>query len=208
MNGGAVIYHFTKKENLQSIFREGLVCSSKIHSLGSKLRSNAIYFWLSPADDGMGYNGNDEYECLQVSVDSDLCMVANMDLISAAFVNFIMEKENEALYDYKRLASLYDSSAVKYEDYSIGLFRAPEVIVQGNISPKQIRVAQISADEDSYASNRDAYNKKIVNQITALKLLQKIAVHDDSTGLLTTYKFKDSDSFVTIEEMLERDFVH
>jgi len=206
MTGETVIYHFTKKENLQSIFREGLVCSSKFHSLGSKLRNNAVYFWLSPANDGMGYNGNDEYECLQVSVDSDLCMVANMDLISAAFVNFIMEKENKALYDYKKLASLYDSSAVKYADYTVGLFRAPEVIFQENISPKQIKVAKVSVNEDSYANNRNAYNINTVNQITSLKLLQKVAMHDDSTGLLTTYKFKDSENFVTIEEILERDF--
>jgi len=201
MSGEAVIYHFTKKENLQSIFRDGIVCNSKYHSLGSDLRNNASYFWLSLANDGMGYSRKDEYECLQVSVDSDSCMVANMDLISAAFVNFIMERDNEALYDYKELAAFYDSTAVKYDDYTVGLFRAPEVIVQGNISPKQIKVAKVSSNEDFYASNRDAYNKKIKNQIASLSLLQIVAVHDDSTGLLTTYKFKDSNDFVTIEEI-------
>ena len=111
MTGEAVIYHFTKKENLQSIFREGLICNSKFLSLGSKLRNNAVYFWLSPAN------------------------------------------------------------------------------------------------EDYYVNNRDVYNINIVNQITSLKLLQKVAIHDDSTGLLTTYKINDSNDFVTIEEILERDFI-
>jgi len=171
------------------------------------LRNNAGYFWLSPLNDGMGYKDNDEYECLQVSVDSESCTVANMDLSSAAFVNFIMEKKNEALYDYKKIVALYDSTAVRLRDYAKGLFRAPEVIVQGVVPPQQIKVAQVSAGENTYADNRDVYNARIIGKNLSLALLQKIAVHDDSTGLLTTYKLIDKDEFITIEELLECKFV-
>ena len=207
MNNEVIVYHYTKKENLPSIFREGLFRKSNYHSLGSSLRNNANYFWLSPLNDGMGYKDNDEYECLQISVDSESCIVANMDLISAAFVNFIMEKKNEALYDYKKIAALYDSTAVKLKDYTKGLFRAPEAIVQGIVLPQQIKTAKVSANENTYTDNRDVYNARLINKNLSLALLQKIAVHDDSTGLLTTYKLAGKDEFVTIEELLECKFV-
>jgi hypothetical protein len=191
MSNEVYIYHFTKKESLHSILRDGLLRSSKFNSLGSRLRSNASYFWLSPDNDGMGYKGNSEYECLQINADIDSCMVANMDLISAAFVNFIMEKNDEALYDYRKLVALYDTTAVSYRDYVIGSFRAPEVIIQNDISPKKITVAQNYTDEDSFAKNRDVYNANLKGKLSSLKTMQKVAVHDDSTGLLYTYRIDD-----------------
>ena len=150
----------------------------------------------------MGYKCNNEYVCLQIIDDIDSCMVANMDLISAAFINFIMEKNDEALYDYRTLVALYDTTAVSYRDYVIGLFRAPEVIIQNDISPQKITVVKNFEDEDSFAKNRDVYNANLKGKLSSLMTMQKVAVHDDSTGLLCTYRINEKDEFITIEESL------
>ena len=49
------VYHFTKKENLKQIINEGLKTFSNYNKLGSKIREQAIYAWLLPSDDKMGY---------------------------------------------------------------------------------------------------------------------------------------------------------
>lgn len=164
------------------------------------MRKKACYFWLSPANDAMGYNNDKDYECLSVNVDIDECVVTNMDLISAAYVNFIMEKDNKAMYEYRKLVAAYDETAVKYLDYGIGLFRTPEVIIQGNIDPQNIEVVQASDIDNQYTSNRDLYNANIGSIYDQLTAMEKVAIHDDSTGLLSTYKQKDKEEYYTIEE--------
>ena len=199
-----VVYHFTKKENLPSILRDGLTCCSKFNTLGSILRNNACYFWLHPANDLMGYASNSEYECLEVTINSTACIVADMDLISAAYVNYMMEKSDQALFDYNELVAFYDKSALQIDTYVIGTFRAPEVIVQRNISPENIKPVNLPTKDNGFASNRDVYNAKIRTLYSATSDMKKVAVHDDSTGLLTTYALKRTDGFITIEEFLNR----
>jgi hypothetical protein len=119
-----------------------------------------------------------------------------MDLISAAFFNFVMEKKNEAMYDYRKLAAHYDTTAVKYNDYQNGIFRTPEVLVQGDISRDKIKIAELPVNNDKFADNREIYNSNIDTSAA----MEKVAVHDDSTGLLSTYKVMGKDEFITIED--------
>ena len=163
------IYHFTKKENLDNIFTQGLIPGTKFLTLGSRLREGALYFYISPEDDAMGYLGNDDYECLEVSVDPGICVVVNMDIISAAYVNFKMAKEKNELHDFKDLVRIYDTTAIPYLSYERGSFRTPEVIVREIIQPQNIRPAG----------------------------LKKVAVHDEPTGLLHSYLM--GDKFFTVK---------
>ena len=219
MNNNVLIYHFTKKDNVESILQDGLKHGTKYNTLGSQLRINANYFWLSPAHDLMNYNNNEDYTCLQISINSDLCVVGNMDLISSAFVNFVMEKKNKALYNYKELVKQFDSSAVKYDFYKDGLFRAPEIIVQEKINPSAIKVINPLATMGSFLCNREIYNKNLRQKLLSLMpskeqyddtrtavayleekgIVKKIALHDDSFGMLQSYIVNDSKEFFTIE---------
>lgn len=205
MNKKIKIYHFTKKENLESILEHGLRPDTKFLTLGSKLREGAVYFWSNPGEDEMGYIGNKNYVCLEVNIDASRCFVASMDIISAAFVNFVKAKTGEALWDYQKLAGLYDSEAMPYSSYTPGHFRVPEIIVQGVVAP-----AFISAVEAEFAtpvkSNREIYNERLrgklatdIDEMEKQGLVEKIAIHDDSTGLLASYFWRDSGEFFTVE---------
>jgi len=216
MSEKILIYHYTKRENLNAIFMQGLIPGTKFLTLGSKLREAANYFWDSPESDSMGYAGNSNFECLEISIEPKLCMVASMDMISAAFVNFMMAKKNEALHDYRELAKLYDSSALSYLSYEAGRFRMPEIIVQGTISPKDIRVAGSTVNKMQFLNNRQIYNddlkkamqfeaednvfsdiKAVISFLENAGKMKKVALHDDSTGLLHSYLL--GDKFVTLD---------
>jgi hypothetical protein len=219
MINNVLIYHFTKKENVESIFQNGLKHGTKYNTLGSQLRIGANYFWFSPAHDLMNYKDNEDYECLQISIDSKLCIVGSMDLISSAFVNFVLEKKNESLYDYKELVKLFDLSAVNYDFYENGLFRAPEIMIQNDISPDSIKVINPLDIIGSFSNNREIYYEKLKQKLCALTLskaeltdihstikylekndiIKKIALHDDSFGMLQSYIVNGSKEFFTIE---------
>jgi len=219
VNNNVLIYHFTKKDNIESIFQNGLKCGTKYNTLGSQFRDGANYFWFSPAHDLMNYKDNEDYACLQISINSGLCIVGNMDLISAAFVNFIMEKKNESLHNYKELVKLFDSSAVKYDFYKNGLFRAPEIMVQEEIHPNSIKVINPITTKGIFSCNREIYNENLRQKLLALMppkeqftdthttvtyleengIIKKIALHDDSFGMLQSYIVNDSKYFFTIE---------
>lgn len=149
----------------------------------------------------MGYKGNDIYECLQISVNADLCVIANMDLASSAFVNFVLARKHENLYDYKKLVAAYDTTAIGFNGYVTGLFRAPEAIIQSRIPPEKISIAQLPI-EKNHISNRSVYNENIIEKFPSLTSMQKVAIHDDSTGLLHTYHLGDKDEYVTIEDAI------
>jgi len=218
MSEKILIYHFTKKENLDTIFAQGLTPGTKYHTLGSRLRNGANYFWNSPKNDLMGYMDNPTYVCLEISIDPHLCSIANMDIASAAFVNFMMAKNGEALHDYTKLINLYDSTAIPYHSYENGSFRVPEIIVPGVISHQNICIADISTCLGRYTDNRNLYNDNLrksiniaietageifsnmqaaIDYLEKLGKIKKVAQHDDSTGLLLSYLI--GDRFITIE---------
>ena len=217
------VYHYTKKENVDSIISMGLHCGTKYHTLGSKLRDNANYFWLSPVHCLMGYKESCEYICLKIAVEVSICFVVNMDLASAAFVNFIMEKKREALHDYRSLIMLHDDYAVNYRLYENGYFRAPEVIIQNKIHPDDMEIIDpFSIEVDKYKDNRKIYNEAIKNRIIALtaekiliadmdstlrfleknEIIKKVAIHDDSSGMLQSYIVTATNEFFTVDSCI------
>ena len=104
------------------------------------------------------------------------------------------------LYDCNKLVAAYDTSAVKCRDYVKGMFRAPEVLVQGNIVPEKIKIAKPYEPKKSCISNRSVYNASIKAKNLSFKAMEKVAVHDDSMSLLHTYKIVGENKFVTFEE--------
>jgi len=219
VNKNVLIYHFTKKDNIESILQNGLIHGTKFNTLGSQLRVEANYFWFSPTHHLMNYKDNKDYACLEISIDSNLCVIGNMDLISAAFVNFIMEKKNESLHDYKELVKQFDASAVKYDAYKNGLFRAPEIMVQGKIPPSFIKIINSLTTAGAFLNNREIYNENLKQKLLAFmpqteqlddtiamvanleknSIIKKISLHDDSFGMLQSYIVNDSNEFFTIE---------
>jgi len=199
----AKIYHFAESKNVEVILRDGLIPGTKYSTLGSKLREGANYFWLSPANDLMGYLGNNDYTCLEIEIDSSLCKVVNMDISSASFVNFISAKNSESLYDYMELSKLYDSTAVDYAIYKSGHFRSPEVIVQQKISPCDIKIVQPSDCDNAFSDNLQVYNTHLAEKLTRLMKekipIRLVACHDDSTGILESYLIEASNEFFTIQ---------
>ncbi|MBK1812271.1 hypothetical protein JHL18_16735 [Clostridium sp. YIM B02505] len=214
------VYHFTKRENVPIILEQGLMVVSKFNKLNSIIREKAIYAWLIPEHDKMGYLNDKEYVCLRIKVTPKDCIVANMDIISSAFVNFVGTREQVAnLPLYKELVSYYDNSAVHIDEYKNGMFRAPEVIIPYCIEPKDIT---IHSNINSYQyfnliKNKKNYNETwlerlqhlanystdkvtdIVNMLSHTGLIKKIAIHDDSDGLLATYEIIKSKEYFTIE---------
>ncbi len=209
------VYHFTKQDNVESIMKEGLLLHSKFNSLGSELRDNVIYAVLDIENDAMGYKNDKNYVCLELQVEK--CQIANMDLISSAFVNFIKLKKGESLCEYTDLVKEYDTTALSYDEYTIGLFRAPEVIIKDAIPPNRIVVLD-NANNNRFSNNRKAYNDNIVNRLLSFnisddlnitveklindELLKLIAIHDDSGGLLYSYYDRSKNNYFTLEQEL------
>jgi len=219
MSNNIFVYHFTKKQNITSILQNGLKHGTKYNTLDSQFRAGANYFYLTPSHDCMNYKNNNDYECLQISVDKNLCVVGNMDLISSAFYNFMMEKKNASLYNYRKLVKMFDSTAVAYDFYETGYFRTPEAIIQNDILPNVIEIIKPNEVTSNFINNRELYNKKLEQKLYELtlsnvqfkniytmikfleenKIIKKIALHDDSFGLLQSYIVNDTSEFFTVE---------
>lgn len=212
------VYHFTLKGNVSNILEQGLKVNSKYNKLNSKLREKATYAVLNPEHDKMGYLKDNGYTCLRIKVNPKECFVANMDIISAAFVTFIGSGEqNKKLTLVEELVSHYDNSAVFIDEYLDGMFRAPEVIIPYNVSPEDISIYSISISHKDACFNTKLYNElclkklqslsnqhneekiALITELILLGVIKKIATHDDSNRLLTTYKIVESNEFFTIE---------
>lgn len=214
------VYHFTKRENVPIILQQGLNVVSKFNKLNSIVREKAIYAWLIPEHDRMGYLNDKEYVCLQIKVRPQDCIVANMDIISSAFVNFVGTSEQVAnLSLSKDLVSYYDNSAVHIDEYKNGMFRVPEVIIPYYIEPKDITIhSNINSHQYSdLIENKKIYDETwlerlqllanystdkktdIINRLSRTGLIKRIAIHDDSDELLATYEISKSKEYFTIE---------
>lgn len=135
------LYHYTDKANLENILINGLTASSKYEAF-TYLRSNVVFCWLSPDNQKIF---SDDMVCLEVTVDDSDCIVAEMDYISFA----MMYKYGGAKYGGKNIpvnikasdlfVELYETTALPITEYNDNFF-SPEVLVKGNINPKQIKV--------------------------------------------------------------------
>lgn len=136
------LYHYTKRSNLENIMNEGLILTSR-YELFSDLRENVVYCWLSP-DDQKIFN-SDEI-CLEICLNEERCIVADMDYISLAMTY----KYGGAKYGGKNIPvnlkaaelciKLYEVTSLSLFDCERDNYFTPEVLVQGRIEPENIKV--------------------------------------------------------------------
>lgn len=135
------LYHYTNKSNLDKILNEGLKASSKYEAF-TDLRKDVVFCWLSPDDQKIF---SEDEICLEITVDDNLCTVAEMDYISFA----MMYKYGGAKYGGKNVpvnekasdlfVQLYEITALSISEYDHNFF-TPEVLIKGNVDAKNIKV--------------------------------------------------------------------
>lgn len=202
------LYHYTKKEHLSNIKKHGLKLESNYQHLNSDFRQHVIYCWMKPEHDLMGYKNNDDYCLLEIDVDEKYCCVVNMDWISAAYVNKMVYKEIQlqSMNDY---IQLYESTSMNLSAYKIGDFRSPEVLVKESISYENIKVMDNCIPDEN--PNLKTYENHLFHQIhLPIKddkkllegyrsgLIDMLTIHDDSTGILATYRDISNNKMLTI----------
>ncbi len=214
------LYHYARAENLDSISDEGIKTGSRYFMMDVPSRDNAAYLWLGPDYDVMGYGENPAYVLLRARVEVARCTIAPMELISAAYVNHIGQRQPRNPEIGGRLVAAYEKAQVPIHDYQTGLFRAPEVLVQGEISPDEIAVVRNPETGNRGEGNRRAYASRWAEHLIRLLGIQRtqmtlqelteaalnrgqavrVAKHDDATAYLETYMLVESGDFFTIEK--------
>jgi hypothetical protein len=214
------VFHYARAEDLDAISEEGLKPGSLRWKVLSELRDRCVYAWLAPDYDVMGYNENPRYVCLRARVDAARCRVAPMELISAAYVNHIGrgQPKNEDLA--ARLIAAYEKLAAPIGEYLPGMFRAPEILVEGAISADDLAVvkapeAGMRGEENrrQYASRWSEHLIRVLSIQRTLMQLQelteaashrgiavRVAKHDDATAYLETYMLVETGEFFTVEK--------
>ncbi len=214
------LYHYARTENLDPISEEGLKPGSRFFMMDVPARNNAVYMWLAPDYDVMGYNENPQYVCLRARVELARCRVAPMELISAAYVNHIGQRQPRNPEIAERLIAAYEKHLLPVDDYEKGRFRAPEVLVEGEISPDDIAVVKSPESNGRGEGNRRAYASRWSEHLIRLLGIQRtqmtlqelteaatnrgaavrVAKHDDATAYLETYMLVENGDFFTIEK--------
>ncbi len=214
------LYHYARSENLDDISEEGLKTGSRYFMMDVPSRNNAVYLWLAPDYDVMGYNENPQYVCLRARVDRSRCKVAPMELIAAAYVNHIGQRQPKNPEIAERLIAAYEKAQVPLEEYENGKFRVPEVLVQGEISADDIAVVKAPESLGRGEGNRRAYASRWSEQLIRILQIQRtqmtlqelteaavnrgqavrVARHDDATAYLETYMLTESGDFFTVEK--------
>jgi hypothetical protein len=205
MGGHSVfVYHFALKSNLDSILNDGFKTYSNYEDLGTDLRKDVIYCWLDPTQDVMGYDLNEDYACLKIKVRNAL--VADMSLISSAYVNQMVGNDDL----FSELISAY-SKTVELNEYVLGHFRVPEILLKSDdiIDFEVIELSE-RINENILIYNRSIENrygfkiddplqlKRVILELVTKGDIKRVAVHDDSTGMLVTYRDNTDQSYFTI----------
>lgn len=215
------LYHYARAEALDAISEEGLKGGSKYFMFDVPSRNNAVYCWHLPDFEVMGYSENSHYVGLKVKVDTARCKVAAMELVAAAYTNHIgtsrLARNPEMA---ARLISAYEKTEVSYYEFARGMFRAPEVLVEGLIDPDDIAVIKSSEIGPRGEENRRVYAARWSEKLISLLGIQKtrmtiqelaeaalhrgaavrVAVHDDATAWLETCLLVETDEFFTVEK--------
>jgi hypothetical protein len=214
------VFHYARADDLDAISEEGLKPSARTLIVNSELREKSVYTWLAPEFDVMGYNENPQYVCLRARVDTARCVVAPMELIVAAYNNHIGRGQPKNEEIAARLIAAYEKVAVPMGEYMQGMFRAPEVLVEGEISADDIAVvkspeAGVRGEENrrQYASRWGEHLIRVLSiQRTLMQLAElteaalnrgiavRVAKHDDATAYLETYMLVESGEFFTVEK--------
>jgi hypothetical protein len=213
------VFHYARAEDLDAISEEGLKPGPRVMIVNSALRHNSVFTWLAPDFDVLGYNENPKYVCLRARVESSRCRVAGFGLAQAAYVNHIGrgQPKNEEITE--RIVAVYDRTAIPIGDYTLGTFRSPEVLVEGEISPDDIAVIKSPEAGTRGEENRRVYAARWsehlirvlsiqrtlmqLNELTEAAVNRGVAVrvakHDDATAYLETYMLVESGEFFTVE---------
>ena len=214
------LFHYAREEDLDAISEEGLKPGSRFLKLDSALRENAVYAWLAPDFDVMGYNENPKYVCLRVRVEEARCRVAPMELASAAYVNHIGRGQPKNAEIAARLVAAYEKAAAPLHLFTLGMFRAPEVLVEGEISADDIAVVKSPEIGRRGEDNRRVYAGRWSENLIRLLSIQKtlmqinelteaavnrglavcVAKHYDATAYLETYMLTETGDFFTVEK--------
>ncbi len=136
------LYHYTTKENLEKILKEGLIPTSRYERF-TELRKDVVFCWLSPEDQKIF---DEKDVCLEIEVEENRCTVAEMDYISFA----MMYKYGGAKYGGQNLpinleasnlfVKLYEVTAAKIGECERSNYITPEVLVKGKINANHIRL--------------------------------------------------------------------
>lgn len=214
------VFHYARAEDLDAISEEGLKPGSRSMVLNSALRNNSVCAWLSPDFDVLGYNENPQYVCLRARVDASRCRVAAFELAQAAYVNHIGRGQPKNEEIAARLIAAYEKIAIPISEHTLGTFRSPEVLVEGEISPDDIAVVKSPESGTRGEENRRVYAARwgehlirvLSIQRTLMQLQElrdaalhrgiavRVAKHDDATAYLETFMLVESGEFFTAED--------
>jgi hypothetical protein len=214
------LYHYARSENLDSISDEGIKTGSNYFMFDVPSRNNAAYLWRYPDEDVMGYDENPRYILLRAKVDTAKMKIAPMELISAAYVNHIGRGQPKNPEIAERLVAAYEKAQVPVFEYQHGMFRTPEVLVEGGVDADDIAVIKQPESTGKGEGNRRAYQSKFAEHLIRLLGIQKtqmglnelaeaalnrgavvrVAKHDDATAYLETYMILETGEFFTIEK--------
>lgn len=214
------LFHYARMEDLDAISDEGLKVGARVMKVESALRESSVYLWMAPDYDVMGYNENPKYVCLRARVDVARCRVAPMELFVAAYVNHIGRGQPKNHEIAAKLVAAYEKMAVSLDQYNEGMFRSPEVLVEGEISADDIAVVKSPEAGTRGEENRRYYASRYGEHLirvlsisrTLMKLVElteaarnrgvavRVAKHDDATAYLETYMLTETGEFFTVEK--------
>jgi hypothetical protein len=214
------VFHYAREDDLDAISDEGIKPGSKSMPLESALRQKSVYAWFAPEFDVMGYNENPKYVCLRAKVDVSRCRVAPMEFAVAAYVNQIGRRQPKNQEVATRLIAAYEKLAVPYDQHTFGMFRAPEILIDGEISADDIAVVKSPEVGRRGEENRRVYAMRWGEHLIRVLSIQKtlmqlnelteaasnrgiavrVAKHDDATAYLETYMLAETGEFFTVEK--------
>lgn len=213
------VFHYARAEDLDAISDEGLKTGSRSMVLSSALRNSSVYTWFAPDFDVLGYNENPKYVCLRARVDTSRVRVAPFELAQAAYVNHIGARQPKNEEVAARLIAAYEKLSIPVDQHTLGTFRSPELLVEGEISPDDIAVVKSPEAGTRGEENRRVYAarwgehlirtlsiQRTLMQLQELRdaaanrgLAVRVAKHDDATAYLETYMLVESGEFFTAE---------
>jgi hypothetical protein len=214
------VFHYAREEDLDAISDEGIKPGSRQMQLESPSRQKSVFAWFAPDFDVMGYNENPKYVCLRARVDVARCRVAPMELAVAAYVTHIGRRQSKNEEISTRLIAAYEKLAVAYDQHTFGMFRAPEVLIDGEISADDIAVVKSHEVGRRAEENRRGYagrwGEHLIRVLSIQKTLMhlgelteaasnrgvavRVAKHDDATAYLETYMLTETGEFFTVEK--------
>lgn len=136
------LFHFTDIANKDNILKNGLIASTR-YEIFTPVRENVVFCWLKKEDNKLF---NDSQICFKINVDTERCLVADMDYVSMAMM-YKYDTSGEGIAKKpvnpkaeNLFVQLYEVTAVKARDYYDGMHFSPEVLVKGDIQISDIEL--------------------------------------------------------------------